>query len=79
MILTLNPLGQLTVLDGYHTVIKLKSCYFIKREQVTFGKEDATFREHLLYGDLAPQPLEALVTYIEGVMKNYFNFWKLRL
>lgn len=34
---------------------------------MTFGKEDTTFREHLIYGDLAPQPLEALVTYIEEV------------
>lgn len=68
VVLTLNALGQLTAVDGYHTAMKLKSCYFIKKVPMTFGKEDPTFREHLIYGDLSPQPLEALVTFIEEVV-----------
>ena len=36
-------------------------------------KDDTTFKENLIYGDLAAQPLESLVTYIEDVSPNPFD------
>lgn len=67
LIMNINLGGQLIASDGYPTTAKTKSCYFIKKEPIPMSKEDMSFKDNLIYGDLSHQPLENLVTFIEDV------------
>ncbi|CAG7717651.1 unnamed protein product [Allacma fusca] len=68
LVFTLSNSGILTAMEGYATVSKTKSCYFIKKHPQYMHKEDPTFKENLIYGDLSPQLLENLVTNMEEII-----------
>jgi hypothetical protein len=63
----MNPGGQLVVSDNYPNNAKTKCVYLIWKEPASYPRDDQTFRDNLIYGDLSQQPLEHLVTFIEDV------------
>lgn len=73
LVIQLNMGGQLICMDTYPTATRNKSCYFIKKTPGPLPniKDDFSFKKNLIYGDLAAQPLENLVCFIENVRHCY--------
>lgn len=56
---------------NFPSVSKTKSVYMMKKNPVSFTIDDPTaFRESIIIGELPPQPLEALMTFVEDVRLN---------
>jgi len=78
IIITLNPASQLILLDEYPIRTKGKSCYFIKKDPMVFHKGDpdssspVRMKDHLISGELSPQPLEHLIVFFDGVCPDTF-------
>ena len=69
LIISTNAGGQLITLTAFPPTGKQKGIYMMKKDPtIPIIKDDGSFRENLIYGDLAPQPLESLVSYIEEVI-----------
>ena len=68
LILWSNAMGQLVATTSFPVPSRTKGLYFMKKHaSLPVTKNEATFKSNLIYGDLAPQPLECLVSFIEEV------------
>nr|CAD7439422.1 unnamed protein product [Timema bartmani] len=65
LVMTLNPAGQLIPVLGFPASIRNKAVYFIKRDKETITGEN--FRRRLVFGDMAPKPVDELATLVEEV------------
>nr|CAD7423391.1 unnamed protein product [Timema monikensis] len=65
LVMTLNPAGQLIPVLGFPASIRNKAVYFIKRDKETITGEN--FRRRLVFGDIAPKPVDELATLVEEV------------
>jgi len=68
LVITKDIKGDLKALDSYPQGPKSKSAFFLKKEPMMFSRDDVTFKDNVLYGDLSQYPLENLVAFIEEVI-----------
>ncbi|ODN03963.1 Dynein beta chain, ciliary [Orchesella cincta] len=69
-LINLNLGGMLIPMVNFPAAVKTKSIYMIKKAPSAFAKDEFnTFRDALIVGDLPPQPLEALVTFVEDIIR----------
>lgn len=71
MVINLSPEGQLMPVTSFPPCVKGKSVYMLKKSPGTFPIDEITcFRDAIIVGDLPPQPLEALMIFVEEVRNN---------
>ena len=51
---------------GGSSAARMKSLYFLKKREEPVDREDP--RKSLLFGDLAPNPLEQVLTFLDDVL-----------
>lgn len=63
-----NVLGQLLATTSFPMPSKAKGVYMMKKDpSKLIPRDEKIFKENLIYGDLAAQPLECLVGLVEEV------------
>ncbi|KAI3381366.1 hypothetical protein SNEBB_008024 [Seison nebaliae] len=66
LIIYLNAAGALSVLNNFPLTLKMKGCYFIKKNKSAIGK-DEPMKDTLSFGDLSNIPLEQLASLVDDV------------
>lgn len=61
-----------TLTSGGSSAARMKSLYFLKKRAEPVDREEP--RESLLFGDLAPHPLEQVLTFLDDVIWQIMSF-----
>lgn len=69
MVVSLNLSNQLVATTEVPAGLRSKGVYFLKANDVPLIREEdsSNVREHVIFGDISPQPLDQLSTLIEEV------------
>lgn len=65
LVLTLTPAGMIVPCLGFPASLKSKGVYFVKKKPRSISKD--SYKDHLLYGDLSPTPVDQLIAVVEEV------------
>ncbi|XP_039715551.1 dynein axonemal heavy chain 17 isoform X2 [Pteropus medius] len=63
LVLTLTPAGMIVPCLGFPASLKSKGVYFVKKKPRSISKD--SYKDHLLYGDLSPTPVDQLIAVVE--------------
>ena len=69
MVVSLNHSNQLVSTPEVPAGLRTKGVYYLKASDVPLVREEehSNVREHVIFGDISPQPLDQLSTLIEEV------------
>lgn len=67
VVLSQNMSSQLVATSEVPAGLRTKGVYFLKTSDVPLNREEETsnVRDHVIFGDISPQPLDQLSTLIE--------------
>ncbi|XP_039715557.1 dynein axonemal heavy chain 17 isoform X8 [Pteropus medius] len=71
LVLTLTPAGMIVPCLGFPASLKSKGVYFVKKKPRSISKD--SYKDHLLYGDLSPTPVDQLIAVVEEVLYSLLN------
>lgn len=72
VVVSLNHSNQLVATTEVPAGLRSKGVYYLKASDVPLVREEekSNVREHVIFGDISPQPLDQLSTLIEEVIIN---------